>query len=211
MTKEEKQLQPWNDPIISEVRQAHEALFAEFDYNLTRFAEELRRKQIDTGRHVIYYRRLNNKTGEKEMKIGWAIPFAILGFCVVARAEDDVTLRLSRRDLSSRYIVLSFENASKAEVELGFVSEGSGECNKYFEIEATKKDGENAPASFLYAPYLGSYVVRLKPKSLYVHWIQPGAYLNGTGLEKLAKIRVKYTNPLTGKIIVSDWLILDKK
>ena len=145
------------------------------------------------------------------MKIGWAMLFAILGVCMVARAEDDVTLRLSRRDQSSKYIALSFENASKVEAELEFVAEGSGECNKYFEIEATKKDGENAPKSFLYAPYMGSYVVRLKPKSLYVHWIQPGAYLNGTGLEKLAKIRVKYTNPLTGRVIVSDWLMLDKK
>jgi hypothetical protein len=66
MTKEEKQLQPWNDPIISEVRQAREALFAEFDYNLTRFAEELRRKQIDTGRQVVTRspRRPNQGSGE---------------------------------------------------------------------------------------------------------------------------------------------------
>jgi hypothetical protein len=53
MTEEEKQLQPWNDPIVSELRQAREALFAEFDYNLARFAEELHRKQKDTGRQVV--------------------------------------------------------------------------------------------------------------------------------------------------------------
>jgi hypothetical protein len=145
------------------------------------------------------------------MKAGWAMPFVILGFSLMARAEDDVTLRLSRSYKSSTYIALNFENASKAEVELGFVAEGSGDCDKYFEIEAIKKDGENAPKSFLYAPYLGSYVVRLKPKSLYVHWIQPSAYLNGTGLEKLEKIRVKYKNPLTGRTIFSDWLMLDTK
>jgi hypothetical protein len=51
--KEEKQLQPWEDLIVSEVRRAREALFAEFDYNLAMFAKELRRKQIDTGRQVI--------------------------------------------------------------------------------------------------------------------------------------------------------------
>jgi hypothetical protein len=66
MTKEEKQLQPLDDPIVSEVRLAREALFAEFDYNLAKFAEELRRKQINTGRQVVTRapRRSNQGNGE---------------------------------------------------------------------------------------------------------------------------------------------------
>jgi hypothetical protein len=66
MTKEEKQIQPWNDAIVSELRQAREALFAEFDYSLAKFAEELHRKQIETGRQVITRspRRPNHGSGE---------------------------------------------------------------------------------------------------------------------------------------------------
>ena len=45
--------QPWEDPIVLEVRQAREALFAESEYDLEKYAEKLRRKQADSGRQVV--------------------------------------------------------------------------------------------------------------------------------------------------------------
>jgi hypothetical protein len=53
MTKTEEYLQSWDDPIVSEVRQVREALFAEFNYDLGKYAESLRRKQADSDRPVV--------------------------------------------------------------------------------------------------------------------------------------------------------------
>jgi hypothetical protein len=53
MTKAEERLQPWDDLIVSEVRQAREALFAESGYDLKKFTERLRLRQADSGRQVV--------------------------------------------------------------------------------------------------------------------------------------------------------------
>jgi hypothetical protein len=66
MTKAEERLQPWDDLIVSEVRQAREALFAESGYDLKKYTERLRRKQADSGRQVVTRspRRPNQDSGE---------------------------------------------------------------------------------------------------------------------------------------------------
>jgi hypothetical protein len=177
----------------------------------------------------------DRQAGEKAMKIGWAVLLAAISFCFLVSVkcnaavqteidakkgnyfsslvatEDDVTLRLFKGDPNSPYIVLNFANHSKMEVDLEFAPEGAGNCDEYFEIDAINENGRNAPKSLLYVPGFPPYIVRLKPWGHYSHWIQPRAYLNGTRLETLTKIRVKYTNRITGQSILSDWLLLDKK
>jgi hypothetical protein len=66
MPDAQERLQPWDDPIVSEVRQIREALFAEFDYDLEKYAERLRRKQVDSGKQVVTRspRRPNQGSGE---------------------------------------------------------------------------------------------------------------------------------------------------
>jgi len=66
MTKAEERSQSWDDPIVSEVRQAREALFAEFDYDLEKFAQRLRQEQSGSGRQVVTRspRRPNHRSGE---------------------------------------------------------------------------------------------------------------------------------------------------
>jgi hypothetical protein len=46
-------LQPWDDPIVSEVRRIRETLFAESDYDLEKYVQRLRQKQADSGRQVV--------------------------------------------------------------------------------------------------------------------------------------------------------------
>ena len=53
MTKAEEHSQPWDDPIVSEVRQAREALFAQSDYDLEKFAQRLRQEQSGSGRRIV--------------------------------------------------------------------------------------------------------------------------------------------------------------
>jgi len=49
----EENLQPWDDLIVAETRHIREELFAEFDYDLEKHAESLRRKQEDSGMQVV--------------------------------------------------------------------------------------------------------------------------------------------------------------
>jgi hypothetical protein len=53
MTETEELLQSWDDSIVSKVRQVREALLAEFNYDLGKYTEELRRKQADSNRQVV--------------------------------------------------------------------------------------------------------------------------------------------------------------
>jgi hypothetical protein len=53
MTKAEENLQPWDDPIVAEIRHTREDLYAEFDYDLEKYAKSLRRKQKNSGRQVV--------------------------------------------------------------------------------------------------------------------------------------------------------------
>ncbi|WFB37504.1 hypothetical protein P3T73_06995 [Kiritimatiellota bacterium B12222] len=131
----------------------------------------------------------------------------LFALCHVAAASDSLTLELGRSN-DPGMIELTFRNASKAPVELEIPVEGAGNCDKYFEIEAVTTEGETARKSFLYAPGIDPYTVKLKARGVYVHRIHPGAYLNGAELKTLQKLRVKYTNPLTGASVLSDWLVL---
>jgi hypothetical protein len=42
-----------DDPIVSEVRRAREALLAEADYDLEKLSQRLRKEQITSGRRVV--------------------------------------------------------------------------------------------------------------------------------------------------------------
>jgi len=53
MTKADNNLQLWNDLIVSEIRHIREDLFAEFDYDLEKYAESLQRKQKNSGRQIV--------------------------------------------------------------------------------------------------------------------------------------------------------------
>lgn len=43
----------WNDPIVAEVRQAREALFAEADYDILEFCRRLSDRQVKSGHSVV--------------------------------------------------------------------------------------------------------------------------------------------------------------
>ena len=66
MTLEDDNAQPWDDPIVSEVRKAREAIFAAADYDLERLSQRLRQEQSDSGRQVVTRapRRPNHRGGE---------------------------------------------------------------------------------------------------------------------------------------------------
>ena len=53
MTHEEDNPLTWEDPIVSEVRKAREAIFAAADYDLEKLGQRLRREQSDSGRQVV--------------------------------------------------------------------------------------------------------------------------------------------------------------
>ena len=57
---------PREDPIVTEVRNVREALFAEADYDLEKFSRLLREKQSVSTRQVVVRppRRSNNTKGE---------------------------------------------------------------------------------------------------------------------------------------------------
>ena len=66
MTSEDDNAQPWDDPIVSEVRKAREAIFAAVDYDLDKLSQRLRQEQLDSGRPVVIRvpRRPNHRGGE---------------------------------------------------------------------------------------------------------------------------------------------------
>ena len=122
--------------------------------------------------------------------------------------KPDVSLKIARA--RNERITLTFKNIATTAAELEIPVEGAGDCDRYFDIQAVTREGKAARKSMLYAPVIPPYAVKLKPRGgLYVHTIQPSAYLNGTKLEDLQKLRVKYSNPLTGKTLLSDWLLLE--
>jgi hypothetical protein len=123
--------------------------------------------------------------------------------------KPDVSLKIRRaRDEGIR---LMFKNTATTEAALEIPVEGAGDCDKYFDIQAVTREGKAARKSMLYAPSIPPYGVKLKPHDgLYVHQRRPSPYLNGTRLKDLRKLRVKYTNPVTGEAILSDWLVLEK-
>jgi hypothetical protein len=125
----------------------------------------------------------------------------------MAGVGDGLTIEL-REVHDGRMVELVFHNISKESIELEIPVEGAGDCDKYFEIEAVTKNGRALQKSLLYAPIIPPYTVKLQPDGIYIHQIQPGAYPNAADVKSLQKMRVKYTNPLTGKKTISNWLIL---
>ena len=49
--------QPWKDEIVEEVRLARERLFADFDFDLGKLADRLRREQQASGRATVTFPR----------------------------------------------------------------------------------------------------------------------------------------------------------
>ena len=123
-----------------------------------------------------------------------------------ARTADGLTIELGKVD-DRRMVGLTFKNDSTEVIELEIPVEGAADCYKYFQIEAQTKDGGPAQKHPLYAPFIPPYTVRIKPRGIYVHRIQPSAYPNATEVHDLRKLRVQYTNPLSGTTTVSNWLI----
>jgi hypothetical protein len=62
MTDKPLQTQPWRDPIVAEVRQAREALFAAAGYDIHEFCRLLRERQETSG-HVLVRRALQPDSG----------------------------------------------------------------------------------------------------------------------------------------------------
>jgi len=53
MSNAQERSQPWEDPIVSEVRRAREAIFAEAEYDLEKLSQRLRDRQSASGRRVV--------------------------------------------------------------------------------------------------------------------------------------------------------------
>jgi len=72
MTLEDDDPAPWDDPIVSEVRKAREAIFAAADYDLERLSRRLRQEQSDSGRQVVPRApgRPNHRGGEVAWSLG---------------------------------------------------------------------------------------------------------------------------------------------
>jgi hypothetical protein len=128
----------------------------------------------------------------------------------VATASDVLKIEL-RKSTDHQLIELTFQNTSTELIELEIPVEGASDCHEYFQIEVVTKDGGPVQKHSLYAPLIPPYTIRLQPRGIYVHRIQPGAYPNAAEVLRLQKLRVKYTNPLNGATTVSDWLILAEK
>lgn len=53
MHEEEIPDEPWQDPIVAEVRQAREALFAESGYDIYEFCRRLEARQATSGHPIV--------------------------------------------------------------------------------------------------------------------------------------------------------------
>lgn len=53
MTENSSPVEVWHDPIVAEVRQAREALFAEADYDIHEFCRRLALRQESSGHPVV--------------------------------------------------------------------------------------------------------------------------------------------------------------
>lgn len=53
MNKDDSPAEAWHDPIVAEVRQAREALFAEANYDIHEFCRRLSDRQTASGHFVV--------------------------------------------------------------------------------------------------------------------------------------------------------------
>ena len=53
MTDDRPDAKPWHDPIVAEVRQARQALFAEADYDVREFCRRLSARQENSNHRVV--------------------------------------------------------------------------------------------------------------------------------------------------------------
>jgi hypothetical protein len=53
MAREHSSIQSWHDPIVAEVREVREALFAKADYDIQEFCRRLSAKQATSGHTVV--------------------------------------------------------------------------------------------------------------------------------------------------------------
>jgi hypothetical protein len=53
MHQEDSPVEVWNDPIVAEVREAREALFAEANYDIYEFCRRLSDRQVASGHSVV--------------------------------------------------------------------------------------------------------------------------------------------------------------
>lgn len=129
---------------------------------------------------------------------------AVFVLFLTSQAFADVSLAV--RWTADGMVELLFENTGKTDAALNIPFEGSGSCDKYFDVEAQLSDGTPARKSMLYAPAIPSFVVTLRPRGRYVHRIKPSAYLNNVEVGKLRTLRVTYLNPLDGRKVTSNWI-----
>ena len=134
---------------------------------------------------------------------------AVFVLFLTSQAFAEVSLAV--RWTTDGMVELLFENPGKTNAELDIPVEGSGSCDKYFDVEAELFDGTPARKSMLYAPSIPSFVVTLKPRGRYVHRIQPSAYLNNVEVGKLKALRITYANLLDGTKTTSNWITTANK
>ena len=131
---------------------------------------------------------------------GDVLSVAPVKICRNEASDSFSNLSLSISKKGNDMIQLRFNNSSTNDVQLKIPVEGSGNCNRYFHVEAISKDGATIENSMLYALGREPFIVTLKPRGgLYLHYIYPDAYLNGVKLELLQKLRVIY-KPINEKM-----------
>jgi|688.fasta_scaffold177697_2 hypothetical protein len=135
------------------------------------------------------------------MRLGFVAAILLV---LTSQAFGDISLAV--RLTTEGMVELLFENTGKTRAELDIPFEGSGSCDKYFDVDAELLDGTPARKSMLYAPSIPSFVVTLKPRGRYVHRIKPSAYLNNVEVGGLKKLRITYINPLDGTKTTSIWI-----
>ena len=64
MAKERTSVESWHDPIVAEVRQTRETLFAESNYDIYEFCRRLSAKQETSG-HTVARAEVNRPAGAK--------------------------------------------------------------------------------------------------------------------------------------------------
>ena len=66
MTPEDDTARPWDDPIVSELRKAREAILAAADCDLGKLGQRLRQERVASGRTFVAQapRRANHRDGE---------------------------------------------------------------------------------------------------------------------------------------------------
>ena len=63
MADDHSPVEVWHDPIVAEVRQAREALFAESNYDIHEFCRRLSAKQASSGHSVVKREIISVKAG----------------------------------------------------------------------------------------------------------------------------------------------------